>query len=163
MVSSMYYLDFMLEVDMKIIIISLLFLSGIAKATSSQVYVRCFDGNYRTSVDGVIEIYDQVSGGSKYNSLAKLEIQDSNLYKSTYWISGFVRHGQNFDFKTFRFFGDFTYQYQRTNGFRILLGEPSTFGAEISYGAAPYFGAYPVKLGCNFNFKPFPKIRNGIH
>lgn len=148
---------------MKTIIISLLFLSGIARAASSQVYVRCFDGNYRMTVDGVIETHDQVSGSSKYYAEAKLKIQNSTFDKSTYWISGFTRYDQDSGFNSFRFFGSHLYQSERANEFKILLGDSSTFGAEISYGVAPQFGSEVVKLSCDFSLKPFPIYRNEVH
>jgi hypothetical protein len=49
---------------MKTLIVSLIFLCQIARAATAQVYVQCFDGNYRMTVDGSIEIHDQVSGGT---------------------------------------------------------------------------------------------------
>ncbi len=160
---GIFFLVLTSEGQMKTLIILLLLFHGSARAASYQVYARCFDGNYGMAVDGVIEIYDQVSGSSKYNAEAKLKIQASIFDKSTYSISGFVRYDHDPGFKTFRFLGSYLYQDERPSGFKILLGDQSTFGAEISYGKPPLFDSQVVKLYCDFNLNPFPNYRNEVH
>ncbi len=143
---------------MKTLFLSLLLWAGSAKASPYQVYVRCFDANYTyaTALDGTIQIYDSVSGSSRFNAAAKIKIN-----YSTYLVSGFVRYDGDIEFKTFRFFGNYFYQDGRSNGFNFLLGSTS-FRSEVSFGSAPQFGSKVVKLRCNFSSKPFPNYRE-IH
>lgn len=143
---------------MKILFLSLLLWVGAAEATPSQVYVRCFDDDYtyKTTLDGAIQVYNQVPGSSRYNAAAKLKINNS-----IYMPSGFVRYDGDPEFKTFRFFGSYLYQDGRSNGFKFLLGSP-TFGADISMGVAPQFASRVIKLRCYFDSKPFPNYRE-IH
>lgn len=143
---------------MKILFLTLLLWAGAVKAAPSQVYVRCFDADYtyKTTLDGAIQIYNQVAGSGRYNAAGKLKINNS-----IYLTSGFVRYDGDPEFKTFRFFGSYLYRDGRSNGFRFLLGSP-TFGAAISNGMAPQFVSRVIKLRCNFDSKPFPNYRE-IH